>query len=743
MRHVLIQQINRHKKAIINKLPKTTSTHHLRVDAKSKTICQQSQPLLATIVIICNPVYATPPHQSITAKTAANKNHLVAIKPVELEPVVIEGRATDLLGIANSASQGVVGQAEFKNRPLSRVGELVEVVPGALATQHSGSGKANQYFLRGFNLDHGTDFTVYVDGIPMNMPTHAHGQGYLDLNSVIPELVEKIDYGKGPYYAEIGDFGSAGYSKMYTTQKLTQGLIKFTGGEFGYYRGVMASSKHWGDGDLLIGSEFNFYDGVWQRPEDTNKYNGILRYTLDKGDWGLSLNGKAYHNLWTATNQIPERAITSGLLNLYGTGDPSDGGESSRYSVSSHLWRRSDRSRSELDLYALYSDLDLYSNFTGYIDTINGDQIQQKERRIQAGGSVEHTHYDKLFGLDMDNTIGLQFRHDAIMGLALNHTKARQLVNSVRQDDISETSAGLYVKNETHWLAKFRSIAGVRVDFFNFTVNSLRLPVNSGTNNAALLSPKLSLIAGPFYKSDFFINLGEGFHSNDARGTSIHVDPVTGNAAHQVSPLVRSQGGEVGWRTQFVQGLTSTLAGWWLQSDSELVFVGDGGTTEASGKSERYGIEWTNYYKPNDWLTLDADISLTTSYFIGVPQTEKHIPNSVGRVLSAGATADLPYGVFGSVRLRHFGDVPLNEMGTAWSGDTSIVNLGLGYQHKSYKIEMDWFNLFGSTQNDIAYYYGYRLQTEAAGTNADGSTDGIIKHPVEPRMLRLTATVSL
>ncbi|WP_019865431.1 TonB-dependent receptor [Methylovulum miyakonense] len=663
-------------------------------------------------------------------------------EPVQLETVEIEGRATDLIGIASSASQGVVGQPEFKYRPLSRVGELVEVVPGALATQHSGSGKANQYFLRGFNLDHGTDFSVNVDGIPMNMPSHAHGQGYLDLNSVIPELVDKVEYGKGPYYAEAGDFSAAGYAKMHTLHKLSEGLLKFTGGEFGYYRGVLANSLKLGDGDLLFGSEVNFYDGVWQQPEATNKYNGMLRYTIDKDDWGMSINGKAYHNTWTATNQIPERAIDAGIIGLYGTGDPSDGGVTSRYSLSGNFWNRNAHAKNDLSIYALYSDLDLYSNFTGYIDTVHGDQIQQKERRVQVGGTGEHTRYDQLFGLEMDNTLGIQIRHDDINGVALNHTQKRQLLNTVRQDDITETSVGIYIKNETHWLEKFRSIAGLRGDFFSFDVHSQTLAANSGSQAASLASPKLSLVAGPWLDTDFFINLGYGYHSNDARGTTIKIDPATGESANSVTPLVRSRGAEVGVRSQAVQGLNSTLAVWWLESQSELVFVGDGGTTEPSGKSERYGVEWTNYYKPTDWLTLDADFAFTASHFVGVPASENHIPNSVGRVISVGAVVDMPSGLFGSLRLRHFGDVPLNESGSAWGGDTSIVNFGTGYQHKAYKIEVDVFNLFGSTNNDIAYFYGYHLQGEAAGPNADGSTDGIIKHPVEPRMVRVTASMS-
>nr|WP_308417704.1 Plug domain-containing protein [Methylogaea oryzae] len=244
----------------------------------------------------------------------------------QLDAVVVTGSGSETasgeLGATASASQGVVDQRTLQSRPLSRVGELVEVVPGAVATQHSGSGKANQFFLRGFNLDHGTDFSVAVDGVPMNMPSHAHGQGYLDLNSIIPELVDHADYGKGPYHADVGDFASAGYARMYTADSLPQGFVKFTGGEFGYYRTVAADSQKLGQGELLYAGEAAFYDGPWKTPEGSGKYNGLLKYSLAQDDWGLSLVGKGYHADWTATNQIAQRAVDSGLVGRYGSWIP-------------------------------------------------------------------------------------------------------------------------------------------------------------------------------------------------------------------------------------------------------------------------------------------------------------------------------------------------------------------------------------------------------------------------------------
>jgi hypothetical protein len=656
---------------------------------------------------------------------------------VLLDTVEVKGRASHSSDVAASASQGVVRQAKLAYRPLARAGELVEVVPGALATQHSGSGKANQFYLRGFNLDHGTDFSVALDGVPMNMPSHAHGQGYLDLNSVIPELVDRIDYGKGPYYADAGDFSSAGYSRMHTMRNLPKGLFKFTGGEFGYYRALLADSKKIGSGDLLAAGEFNAYDGVWQQPEDLGKYNGMLRYTLDNDDWGWSVNAKAYHSSWNATNQIPERAIDSGALDLYGSMDPSDGGDSNRYSLSSNVWSRGDGYKNGFNAYAVYYDLNLYSNPTGFLDNpVQGDQVHQTERRVVAGGNGEQTWFGKWFGFNVENSLGLQIRHDEVIGAALNRTEQRRIFETVRKDDISETSVAAYFKNQVQWLEKFRTISGLRADFLDINVESRTLAANSGQRNAALLSPKLSLIFGPWVDNEVFVNLGYGHHSNDARGATLRVNPVSGDSADSVSPLVRSRGGEIGLRNQFIPGLNSTVALWWMQVNSELIFVGDASSTEPSGRSERHGVEWSNYYQATDWLTLDADLAFSKAKYVGVPRETNHIPNSVGRVISAGAVVQLPFHTFSTLRLRHFGNIPLNDAGSVTAGDTTLVNWGLGYQHKDLKLELDLFNVLDFNGNDTAYAYTSRLPGEAAE-----GVDGMLRHPVEPRMVRLTASV--
>jgi len=675
-----------------------------------------------SIIISSQPLYA---HTEDEAETVS-----------DLGVIEVTGRASDLLRQTNAASSGIIGQTDFEFRPLSRPGELVEVVPGMVATQHSGSGKANQYFLRGFNLDHGTDFSAMIDGVPLNLPTHGHGQGYLDLNSIIPELVDIIEFGKGPYHAEMGDFSSAGHVKFHSKHRMEQGLAKLGIGEDGYYRGVLADSYQIADGHLLFGAEVNFYDGPWIRDENLNKVNALLRYTVDEGDTGYAFIGTTYHSSWDATEQIPKRAVEQYNFPVLGTIDDTVGGDMERYSLSANWWRQSAYGETKLSSYAVYSDFNLYSNFTYFLeDPVNGDQITQQDRRYIIGGEAAHTKYEDWFDLDIKNTAGLQIRHDYIPKVALHKSHARSILRTVSEHEVNQTSIGLYAENEVQWNEKFKSIVGLRGDFYFYDVTSRLMSENSGEANDSQLSPKLSFILGPWQQTEYFLNLGQGFHSNDARGTTINFDPESGDKIQAVDPLVSSLGAEVGMRTQYIPGLVSTLSLWWLQLDSELVFVGDAGGTEPSGQSQRYGVELTNFYRPSRWLTLDFDVALTESEFTDVPTNEKEIPNSVGTTLSAGATVDLPNGLFGSLRARYFGDMPLTEDGSVFADSTTLVNLATGYRYKNYRLELNVFNLFDSNDNDITYFYESRLAAETAGV------EDIHFHPVQPRTIRIQASM--
>ncbi len=664
-----------------------------------------------------------------------------AIEPTVLPEVVVTERSDSLIGLADSAGEGVVGHEQLSLRPLLRPAEIVEAIPGVIVSQHSGAGKANQYYLRGFNLDHGTDLATSIDGVPINMRTHAHGQGYTDLNFLIPEFVNFVEYKKGPYFAEVGDFGSAGAFNMQLFRVLPQNFVTVTGGTDGYARLVLGDSRPVGPGTLLLGLELYRNDGPWQNPDDYQKINGIVTYSQGTAEQGWSITGMAYHGNWTASDQLAQRAIDSGFVDRFGTLDQSTGGDSSRYSLQAEWHRADERSATKILLYGLYYDLDLFSNFTYFLDDPeNGDQFEQKDRRVQWGATAAHSLFGEVFGKKMENTFGLQFRQDNIRN-GLYHTELRRRLDTTRADHVIETSIGGYYSNKTQWAPWFRTDAGVRLDYYYYDVNA-GLPVNSGSKGAALASPKLSLIFGPWAKTELYLNGGFGFHSNDGRGVLTRVDPGSGESVTPADPLVRTKGAEVGIRTTIVPGLQSSLTAWILDIDSELLFIGDAGATEASLPSRRWGIESANFYNPTPWLTLDADFAWSQARFTGDAPDGRRIPGSIETVIAAGVTVhDLPGKLAGwsaSLRWRYFGPRDLIEDGSVRSESTSLVNAQLGYRfNQTWSATLDVFNLFDANESDIDYFYTSRLRGEPAG-----GVDDIHTHPAEPRQIRFSVTAN-
>jgi outer membrane receptor protein involved in Fe transport len=639
------------------------------------------------------------------------------------------------VGTSDSASEGRVTARRIETRPALRPGEVLEYVPGVIITQHSGDGKANQYFLRGFNLDHGTDFAIDVAGMPVNMPTHAHGQGYADLNFLIPELVSGIDYRKGPYYAEVGDFSAAGAASIHYANSLPHSIGSVTIGENDYKRALLAGSPNVGGGTLLYGIELAGNDGPWDNPENFRKLNGTLRYSRgDKAD-GFAVTGMAYKANWDSTDQIPQRAVDQGIIDRFGAIDPSDGGETSRYSLSYEQHHDFSGGRAVIDAYAIRSRLNLWSNFTFFLDDpVSGDQFEQSERRTVLGVHPRVEFYNKLAGMDSIFKIGLQARRDAIDPVALYHTVDRQVVGVTRQDNVTQTSVGVYAEDTLHVTEKFRTIVGLRGDQYNFDVNS-NIPQNSGKVDASIVSPKLSLIFGPWAKTEYFLNYGYGFHSNDARGTTITVDPGTGAPANKVDPLVRSKGAEVGVRSEIIPNVETSLSLWQLKLDSELLFTGDAGTTEPSRASKRTGVEWTNHYKPYSWLLVDLDLSVSRARFTEEDPVGDYIPGSIEKVASFGVTVDSIGPWYGMLQYRYFGPRPLIEDNSVRSQSTQITNLRVGYKiDPKWRVHTDVFNLFDRKDSDIEYFYASRLQGEAA------PVDDIHFHPVEPRTVRVTLT---
>lgn len=659
--------------------------------------------------------------------------------------VEITGRHYDnALGTSDAASQGAIRAELLKSRPALRPGEVLEFVPGVIVTQHSGDGKANQYFLRGFNLDHGTDFATTVNGLPVNMPTHGHGQGYADLNFLIPELVDRIEYRKGPYFAQYGDFSSAGSADIVYRTSLDETYAALTLGQRHYQRLVGAGSVEVGTGLKLLGAiELLRNDGPWVVPERIRKSNAVLSLSGGSRSEGWSTSLMAYDAKWNSTDQIPQRLLDVGTVGgrpfgRFDSLDETDGGDTRRASVSGEWHRRAGAGATQLAGYAIDYRLKLYSNFTYALERPEvGDQFSQQDRRRVYGLRASHVIDHRLGSLPARSDLGVQLRHDRIR-VGLFDTQARHIVGRTRDDNVRETLLGVYGQTSVELTPWLRSIVGLRADLARFRVDSLTHAANTGSASDRLLSPKLSMIFGPWVRTEFFVNAGRGFHSNDARGTTATVDPRTGDAVDAVPGLVAARAMELGVRTEWLAGLQSSIALWKLDFDSELVYVGDAGATEPNRPSARHGIEWNNRYQPLPWLLIDADIAWTHARFADPDPAGSRIPNAVDRVASMAFTArDLgPWSA--SVQWRYLGSAPLIEDNTVRSASSLTTNLRVTRKlAPTAEVTLDVFNLFDRKVNDIEYFYESQLPGEA-GAVADKHV-----HPAEPMTLRLTLRISL
>ncbi len=650
---------------------------------------------------------------------------------VTLPEVNVSGSRNSQLGVADSANSGVVTQQQLEARTVYRAGELLEATPGLVVSQHSGEGKANQFYLRGFNLDHGTDLRTTVDGMLVNQRSHAHGQGWTDLNFLIPELTTLLEYRKGPYYAAEGDFASAGAVSVRNANKLEHGIASLSIGQKGYRRALVADSPAWGNGNLLYALELYHNDGPFVHPDDYRKINGVLRYSQGTQANGFNLTGMAYSARWNATDQVAKRAVDSGAISRFDAIDSTDGGAAHRYSLSGAWHNTTDTGKTEINAYVVHQKLNLFSNFTYFLDDpVNGDQFNQPDRRTTTGLKGSHRWQVAGLGRESEMSVGVQVESDNIFN-GLHNTVARQRLSTTRQDHIVESSLGLYVENATRWNDWFRTVAGLRADAYRFKVASDNA-ANSGKASATMASPKLALIFGPWSKTEFYANVGSGFHSNDARGTTITVDPKTGDPADRVPPLVRSKGAEFGVRTEFIKGLQSAFSVYRLDFASELVFAGDAGTTEAGRPSRRVGFEFSNYYKPLPWLTVDADVAFARARFRDADPVGPRIPGAVEGVASIALAVDKG-AWFGALQLRYFGPRPLVEDNSVRSRSTATLNGRIGYKLSDrQRIELEGFNLTNRKDSAIDYFYESRLKSETAAVS------DIHFHPIEPRSFRVT-----
>ena len=688
------------------------------------------------------------PHVNISAEA-----HEPEIPPSEQteskfeERVTVTARADDMTGVAASAAEGATGYEDLEKRPILRTGEIVETVPGVIATQHSGGGKANQYFLRGFNLDHGTDLSLAVEGMPVNLPTHGHGQGYADLNFLIPEAIDSVQFRKGTYFANVGDFSAAGSTDVILRSGLPKTEVRLGLGGFGFQRGLVMSSGSAAGGELLGAFDYNHSDGPWEKPDDFTKLNGLLRYSRSSARSLWSLTAMGYEGDWQSTDQIPLRAAGE-TVPVFGFVDPSPNGDSSRYSVSGEYHRHSGSALTSLGAYLIHYDLNLVSNFTYCLDygtteecSVDDDSFQQTDERLVYGLQLDQSRSSTWGDRTLMWRYGLEGQyHDIDNGLTRAVQGDPRPGGLIASYKVGELMLGLYGDVEIEWSEKIRMLAGIRGDYYDADV-ATELQENSGQRDDSIVSPKLSFVFGPWSRTELYLNWGQGFHSNDARGWVATVDPVSLEPVDPADPLVRAQGADIGVRTTFIRGLQSTLTLFRLDLDSELVFLGDAATTEPGPASQRSGVELANFYRLRDWISLELDLTLTSSEFTDVPDDAREIPGSVGRTVQFGLSLGRPEGWFGALRWRYFGDIPLTEDGVVRGRSSSLINGRFGYGFgNGLRLVLEGFNLLDREDPDIQYFYASRLPAELSPTGETepvGGIEDVHFHPMESRSVRI------
>ena len=686
---------------------------------------------LAVAAIASTPAVAQtqspPTHPAVSGSNPAvvhdHNDHPVVGQDDDAPQIYVFGKRLEGVGTAAAASAGAVSFAKFEDRPLLRPGELVEVIPGMAATQHSGNTKANQYFLRGFNLDHGTDFSVRFDGVPLNLRTHAHGQGYLDLNGIIPEVIETIGYHKGPYYADGGDFSNAGAATFETFSSRAPSFIQATVGEHAY--GRLLAVKSFGPGSFLAG-ELDTYRGPYDHPDNFRKLDFIGRIT--RGDW--SLTGLAYAAKTNSNDQIPQRAVDQGLISSRGALDPSDGARTSRFILS---LQRNAADGWYGNVYAQRYYLALYSNFTYFLrDPVNGDQFEQLDDRYTFGGSIVRNWPKTFLGAKLRT--GVEVRDDDIPRVALFYTKQRQILSTVRQDRVNEYSAALWGE-ATRAFGPVRVTAGARLDDIGGHVRS-NDPRNSGSANAALVSPKLTVAWRVAPTLELYADAGQGFHSNDFRGATETIVPGTNDPGQKVPVLSASQGAEIGARYQR-GGLTSTLTLFTLHLDSELVYNGDGGDTSSTTATKRKGVEFLVDYAPSRRIDVSFSAAASDAHYVDNPAGPR-VPNALEYVITAGLTARVTPRASVTLTGRRLGPAPLIEDNSARSNPANLLNALIDYDLRKFKVKLEVLNLLDSHDDEIQYFYTSRLR----GEPIDGVNDYHF-HQFEPRTFRVIVQVPI
>ncbi|MFM9438413.1 outer membrane receptor protein involved in Fe transport [Janthinobacterium sp. CG_23.3] len=659
-----------------------------------------------------------------------------------LQEVTVVGNRPGMIGVADSATDGTVTAKQLATRPLLRTAEVLETIPGLIVTQHSGDGKANQYFLRGFNLDHGSDFATTVMGMPANVASHAHGQGYMDLNFLMPELIANIEFRKGVYAARDGDFSNTGSARIDYQRQVKAPFVDLTLGAHRHRRLLAAGSGEYAGFDVMGAVEVAGNDGPWDLPANLHKRNGVLRLSKGSASDGFAVTAMAYESDWRATEHVPERAISGGGIGRFGALSGSDGGKTHRYSLSGE-WAGSDEAGAgSVSAYVIDYGLNYFAAPSGFTSGPRGDQHEQADERLIWGGEARRSV--RLQAVEL--TAGVQLRQDRVGHVGLYQTEGRVRTGTVRQDQLTETAVGLFVEARRQWTPWLRSTVGLRRDQIRASVTPTAGEFNmhnGGKVGAGQTSPKLGLVlrpSGARGDTEFYANWGYGFHSNDVRGATSATHPADGSPAEKLSLFAKSNGAELGLRSKPLAGWNTSLSLWRMSAASELVFVGDEGVTEARGASRRHGLEWSNYFAPTSAVNIDADLAWSHARFKEpVDGGGSHVPNAIPLTASLGMGYEPGGNWYGGVRLRYLGAYALEESNTHKSTPFWLANLKVGYRiTPTLQLGVDVLNLLGRKANDIEYWGGSCTRGEQADGSCGGGIDGRLVHPLEPRTVRLS-----
>ena len=716
------------------------------------------------------------------AACAAGAQTLASDANSTVEIVTVTANRRELVRTAATASEGIVDDKELQLAPTYRPGQLLETIPGLIVTLHSGEGKANQFIMRGYNLDHGTDLATTVDDMPINQPTHAHGQGYTDLNFMIPELADRITYTKGPYYAAIGDFGAVGSVDVSYRDTMAD-QVSGTIGMYGFARLFAAGSQPLGNGELLEAGELQHFDGPFVNADDARKLNAVLRYSEGDDAKGYSFTGMIYHQIWTSTTDIPVRAIDEGLLpNRFGTLDPSDGGNATRGSISAQYHDDTGTGRLTANAFYIFNELHLFNDFTHYlVDPVHGDQEDQFENRSVVGGSVHYALHAPLARFDNEFLFGAQTRYDMLRVGRLPSEGEHPLpaietagdpASFANDDSVKLFAGAIYAQATTHWTRAFRTVLGLRDDYqYGVDVDHLAALheaagyTNGGTKSQSLLQPKASLIYSPGDTLALYLSAGEGFHSADLRG--VDQDESVDLGLPNTPLLAKQYGEEVGLRAALSENTTFTLAVYNLWQQSETILNPDVGQDVAGPPSERYGVELNVTYQIRRWLEFYGSYSANHTRFTepfddGTGHLGKYITDAPVATGSLALYLDNLGPWSGGLEYRYLGNYALSSgpcVDSAAVHDfpgvaTSCANAptasgrvnGKGFGQLNldahYAFAPAWaaslgiYNLLNTHAAAAEFWYVDRLRNEVA-LYPDGRA-GVHQHPLEPLMVRIS-----